>query len=107
MKTKFSKFFYLNVIIFVFVIILVFIIGLFVIHNINGLKAAEEDTLPPTISNVKIDNITSTSSVITWETNEVADSLVNFGLDKNYGIGLLPRMSMAIRESQVILILKP
>lgn len=42
------------------------------------------DTTAPTISNVQVTNITSTSSVVTWDTNENATGEVNFGLTPSY-----------------------
>jgi hypothetical protein len=37
------------------------------------------DTTPPVISNVQATSITDTSAVITWTTDEVSDSLVQYG----------------------------
>lgn len=39
----------------------------------------------PTISNISSSNITSNGATITWTTNEVADSQVEYGLTTNYG----------------------
>lgn len=36
------------------------------------------DTTPPIISNVKIINITATSATVTWDTNEISDSQVEY-----------------------------
>ncbi|GEM_PF-2515070 len=38
------------------------------------------DTIPPVISDVKVMNITATTVVITWKTDELSDSLVKYGL---------------------------
>ena len=43
------------------------------------------DSNPPTISNVKISEITINSAVVKWETNEKSYSLVEYGLDDSYG----------------------
>lgn len=43
------------------------------------------DTVPPVISNVQAVNITDTSAIITWNTNESADSVVEYGLTSAYG----------------------
>jgi hypothetical protein len=43
------------------------------------------DIISPTISNVLITNITSSSAVVSWETNENANSLVDYGLSTVYG----------------------
>lgn len=45
------------------------------------------DTTPPVISSVATNNITSTSANVTWATNEVADSYVEYGPDTSYGSG--------------------
>jgi hypothetical protein len=41
------------------------------------------DITPPTISNVQITNIGLTSADISWETNEPANSLIDYGTDVN------------------------
>ena len=43
------------------------------------------DTTAPTISNVKVGNITGESVTITWDTDENSNSLARYGLDSNYG----------------------
>jgi len=43
------------------------------------------ETQPPLISNVTATNITSSSARIAWNTDEPADSQVEYGLDTNYG----------------------
>jgi Domain of unknown function (DUF4082)/Purple acid Phosphatase, N-terminal domain len=40
---------------------------------------------PPTISNVTASSITDTTAVITWTTNEIASSQVNYGTTTAYG----------------------
>ena len=49
-----------------------------------------EDTVAPEITNVKIASTTDTAITITWDTNEDADSLINYGLQDNYGIVRIP-----------------
>jgi len=87
--------FYLNMVIFTFVLLTVFFVGLFVIgyEPITALNAQEEedDVTPPQLYNIKIGEVSATSTYITWETDELADSLINYGLDKNYGILREPR----------------
>lgn len=46
----------------------------------------EEDEAPPKILNVSAEGTSATSTMIRWNTDELADSLVNFSLDKRYGI---------------------
>ena len=90
---KLNKFFYLNILLFFLVMAGVFGVGFFVMHKTNALFAAEEETdsTPPAIYNINVDKISATSSEITWETDEAADSLVNYGLDKSYGVVRDPR----------------
>lgn len=47
---------------------------------------AQADTDPPEISSVDVVEVSETSATITWTTNEDADSLVNYGLQEDYGI---------------------
>lgn len=48
-------------------------------------QAAGSDTTPPVISGIGGSNITSSSAVISWTTNEPADSQVEYGLTTGYG----------------------
>lgn len=45
------------------------------------------DTAAPVISNVQVINITETSATVTWDTNESATSVVNYGLTVLYEVG--------------------
>jgi peroxiredoxin len=51
---------------------------------------ATADTIPPTISGVNISNITESSAIITWTTNEPATSQVNYGETETYGSSTTP-----------------
>lgn len=51
---------------------------------------AADDTTPPDISSVEVSEVTDTSVTITWTTDEDADSLVNYGLQEDYGIVRIP-----------------
>lgn len=97
--------FYLNLILIVFTLATVFIVGLFLIgYDPIGTAIAledDEDITPPKLYNIEISNISATSSVIKWETNELSDSLINYGLDKNYGIIREPRFDK--KEHHLIL----
>ncbi|MCK5211150.1 fibronectin type III domain-containing protein [Candidatus Parcubacteria bacterium] len=73
----------------------VWVAGFFVWQNKYLLPAVaqdeEEDNTPPLIYNVGVSGINATSSIISWETDELADSLINYGLSKEYGIIRDPR----------------
>ena len=98
-----SKTLYINIAIFIGIIISIFCVGMLAIKNLDPLTVAaeEDDVLPPQIFDITIGNVSSTSTVITWKTDELADSLVNFGLNKNYGIVREPRFDKI--EHEVIL----
>jgi hypothetical protein len=61
---------------------------LYLLAPIFGL--AQSDFTPPKLSNINIKSVTATSATVTWETDEEAESLINYGLDKNYGIARDP-----------------
>jgi len=87
-----SRILYFNFVIFALVTILVFVIGFLLIKTTFPSSAAEsEDEIPPEIQNIRILSTSATSTEIAWETNELADSMVNFGLDKRYGLLRDPR----------------
>lgn len=44
------------------------------------------DTEPPLISKINVDELTATSTTISWETDELADSLLNYNIRPDYGI---------------------
>jgi hypothetical protein len=58
--------------------------------TVNLTALAQTDQEAPEISNVQISDVTDRSLKITWETNEEADSLVNYGLQPDYGILRVP-----------------
>lgn len=52
--------------------------------------AQSDDKEAPEISGVQIQDVTDTSVTITWETDEDADSAINYSLQPNYGIVRIP-----------------
>lgn len=55
---------------------------------IFGVVRAQGDA--PAISGVEVEQVEETSLTITWETDEEADSLINYGLQPDYGIVRIP-----------------
>ncbi|MCX5992122.1 MAG: fibronectin type III domain-containing protein [Chloroflexi bacterium] len=51
-----------------------------------GSISCARDMSPPTISDIRASDITETSVVITWETNEAATSQVQYGTSTGYGL---------------------
>lgn len=49
-----------------------------------------DDTTPPVISGVKVQDVTDNSVTVTWNTDEDADALINYGLQPDYGIVRIP-----------------
>ncbi len=58
--------------------------------SISGISFAQNVVQPPKISNVQVEPVSNTEVRITWETDKEADSLVNYGLQPNYGIVRIP-----------------
>jgi hypothetical protein len=48
------------------------------------------DVVPPDITNVQITGVGEDTVTITWETDEKADSTINYGLQEDYGIVRIP-----------------
>jgi hypothetical protein len=86
--------FYLNIVTVSLVLAVSFGVGLFMIgYDPIGSAIAQEseDTEPPKLFNIEIGSISATSTVISWKTDELSDSLINYSLNKNYGILREPR----------------
>lgn len=49
------------------------------------------DTKPPVISNIRVASVTNSTAVITWETDEAATSIVDYGLNSTLGSVLADR----------------
>lgn len=90
---KIYKTLYFNIALLLVIIGVAFVIGYIMIINFSQETSAaeEEDETPPKIYNVQIESLTATTATIVWETDEDADSLINYGLDKKYGIIRDPR----------------
>ncbi len=52
--------------------------------------AQSSDITSPVINNVEVTTVDPSTITITWETDELADSLVNYGLKEDYGIVRIP-----------------
>lgn len=99
---------YLNVLMFVAVLIGSFAAGVLILESMKSVSMApaaaqedEDDSTPPDIFNIKITDITASSSAIIWETDEEADSLINYGLNKDYGVIRDPRFDKT--EHKIVL----
>jgi hypothetical protein len=62
---------------------------------------AVKDTTPPIITDLKVTNLTPYGATIVWETDEPADSAVDFGLDVNYGLST--SVSEKVTDHEVVL----
>ena len=56
----------------------------------SSFVSAQTDQEAPAISNVEVSEVTDTTVTISWETDEDSDSLVNYGLQPDYGIVRIP-----------------
>jgi len=59
-----------------------------------------QESTPPVISEIKILEITTSSAIISWKTNKNTDSIIGYGLDRNYGMIRDPTFT---NEHQVVL----
>ena len=66
------------------------ILFIFIFLGLFGFVSAAEDKQSPEISNVQVKDVSESSVTVTWDTNENADSLVNFGLQPDLGIMRTP-----------------
>jgi len=60
------------------------------------------DFTPPIISNIQVINITMTSGEVTWDTNEIADSCVEYGLTSSYELGMICNPAYVLSHSIVL-----
>jgi hypothetical protein len=56
------------------------------ITSLPGSLLAQNNSTPPSISNVQVNGVTDNSLTITWETDKNADSSVNYGLQPDLGV---------------------
>lgn len=99
---KGKKIFFANLFLFFIAVMIAFVAGFFVLKSINETSAqTDEESNPPKISDIEIADISATSTTIKWNTDKLSDSLVNFGLNKRYGVVREPRFDKT--EHKVIL----
>lgn len=60
-------------------------VGEWIAYSVGSFKEIVLDSSPTQISEVKVDQSTATSMIITWKTNHLATSKVNYGLSRDYG----------------------
>ena len=65
------------------------------------------DTTPPVISNIYTTNITSTSSIINWTTNEASTSQVEYGATTQYGFSTSINTNLTASHSVTLTGLTP
>ena len=67
-------------------LLFIFTIGVLIFAGPVKRSFAVGDTSPPKISEVNIFDVSTSSAIIQWTTDEKSDSMVNYGLNKNYGV---------------------
>ena len=65
------------------------------------------DRQPPVISKIAVTNLTATSAIITWMTDEISASQVEFGLDSTYGRTTSLNSNLATQHQATLLNLAP
>jgi hypothetical protein len=84
-----KKYLIINLAILVVAMIFSVMVGLYIVNNFEIIKDVDARSLdkePPRIFNTQVAEVTATSALIKWTTDEEADSLVNYGLNKRYGM---------------------
>ncbi len=69
----------------------------FLVSPFSDVSAANDIT-PPEIASVEIVKVNDTTVTITWTTDEKADSLVNYGLQPDYGIVRVPTADKTVHS---------
>jgi hypothetical protein len=69
--------------------------------------ATPSDTTPPQITGVTVANLTNTSAVITWNTDEAATSQVEYGITSAYGSSTAVSSTLVMSHSQTVAGLLP
>jgi len=71
------------------------------------ITTATPDTTAPSLSNVQVSGITDTLAVVSWTTNEPADSAVEYGTDSSYGLKVADPANFVLKHSVALLKLSP
>ncbi len=92
--------FWANSVVFILSLAICFVTAFFVLmaFDFNRAEAASNDKIPPQIYNSRVESVTATSAIITWNTDEESDSMVNYGLNRNYGIARDPFYDKKVHE---------
>jgi hypothetical protein len=76
-------------------------------NEVTTIISAPADTTPPAISNVVISNLTVSSAIISWTTNEASDSQIEYGTTAAYGSSTSLNSSLVTSHSQALSGLTP
>jgi hypothetical protein len=71
------------------------------------ITTATPDTTPPSLANVLVEGVTDTLAVVSWTTNEPADSFVEYGTDTGYGLKVSDPGNFVLRHSVTLSKLSP
>ncbi len=111
----FKNIIFVNSLIFIFASIIVGWMGFGIVYPVAEQKgailsmqaqAAENATTtsststPPVITSININEVTATSSTISWTTDKESDSLINYSLSRDYGTIRIPE---SIKEHKLII----
>lgn len=80
---------------------LVLVLFVFLVYAQTFSHVWAASNVPPNISNVQVTNVGDSSVTINWNTDIPADSLINYGLQEDYGIVRIP---VADRTSHTVTI---
>ncbi|MEM4728595.1 MAG: fibronectin type III domain-containing protein [Thermoplasmata archaeon] len=75
-------------------------------EDLSFTTLASPDTEPPHIMNLRVEGVTGSSAIVLWETDEPADSFVEYGQTSSYGLSAADR-SYVLVHSVALLGLSP
>lgn len=73
----------------------------------GGGPSGGTDGTPPAIFNVQVINITTSTAQVVWQTDEPADSRVDYGVTNGYGLGPVTDSSLVTSHSLLLTGLSP
>jgi len=70
----------------------------------SGYSFTTTDTTAPILSNIEVVDITTSSARVTWETDELTDSSLSYGIDETYG-SEIDDATLSTEHSLILLLL--
>lgn len=72
-------------------------------HSFTTLGEVPQDVTPPEISNIQINQLNATWAKITWDTNEIATSIIEIGATSEYGTVVQNDTALSVNHAVYLL----